>query len=126
MRNRSMSPPRQLTDAVSEALGLDPPVPSTERQRDYAESLGVAVRTDTQRVASAKIADALFERNSEALAALDLVPGDRVVRTVRFEHDGETHVKEQEFVVSSIHTNGRIYFKGGQGQGAWPTQVRRA
>ena len=115
----------RLLDAVAPALGYEPAHPSSERQRSFATSLGCDVAGDSKRVASAKISDALFAKNQEAIVALALKPGDRVVRVHQFEFDGELRTLEQEYVISSIQPNGRVFFKGGNGQGAWPTQLRR-
>ena len=115
----------RLLDAVASAIGHELPKPSTDRQQAFAESLGHDVSADSQRVASAKIGEALFARNQDAIAALTLKPGDHVVRVERFEHDGEMRTLEREFIVSSIQPNGRVFFKGGNGQGAWPTQLKK-
>ena len=115
----------RLLDHVAAAIGHEPPEPSSDRQRAFAASLGQDVSPDSKRVASARIGEALFAKNQDAIAALNLQPGDRVVRVTRFEHDGEMHSFEQEFVISSIQPNGRVFFKGGNGQGAWPTQLHK-
>lgn len=115
----------RLLDAVAPALGYEPAEPSSDRQRSFAESLCCDVTSDSKRVASAKIGDALFTKNQEAIVALALKPGDRVVRVNQFEFEGELRSLEQEYVISSIQPNGRVFFKGGNGQGAWPTQLRR-
>lgn len=116
----------RLLDAAAEALGFEPAQPSSARQRAFAESLGANVDQDSKRVASAKIGDLLHELNRNVIIDLDLKPGDRVTRTRRFEYENEERVFEQEFVVSSIQSNGRVFFKGGNGQGAWPTQLRKS
>lgn len=115
----------RLLDAVAPAIGHKPSEQSSERQRAFAASLGQNVATDTKRVASAKIGDALFAKNQEAISFLCLKSGDSVVRMRRFEFDGEIQTLEQEFVVSSIQPNGRVFFKGGNGQGAWPTELKK-
>lgn len=115
----------RLLDAVASAIGYEPSEQSSERQRAFAASLGHDVSTDSKRVASAKIGEALFAKNQAAIASLNLQPGDRVIRVTQFEHDGQLQSFEQEFVVSSIQPNGRVFFKGGNGQGAWPTQLRK-
>ncbi|MBB3857939.1 hypothetical protein FHY29_003389 [Xanthomonas arboricola] len=115
----------RLLDRVAAAIGHEPPEPSSDRQRAFASSLGQDVSTDSKRVASAKIGEALFAKNQDAIVALNLKPGDRVIRLTRFEHDGELRFFEQEFVISSIQPNGRVFFKGGNGQGAWPTQLHK-
>ena len=115
----------RLMDAVATAIGHEPPEQSSERQRAFAASLGHNVTADTKRVASAKIGEALFTKNQDAIASLHLKPGDRVIRVEHFEYDGEMRTVEQKFVVSSIQPNGRVFFKGGNGQGAWPTQLKK-
>jgi hypothetical protein len=115
----------RLLDSVATAIGYEQAEPSSDRQRAFAASLGHDVAADTKRVASAKIGEALFAKNQDAISALNLQPGDRVIRLTQFEHDGELRSFEQEFVISSIQPNGRVFFKGGNGQGAWPTQLRK-
>lgn len=115
----------RLLDCVATAIGYELPEHSSERQCSFAASLGHNVAADSKRVASAKIGDALFARNQDAIASLKLQPGDRVVRLTQFEHEGKLQSFEQEFVVSSIQPNGRVFFKGGNGQGAWPTQLKK-
>ena len=115
----------RLLDAVAEAIGHEPPEQSSERQRAVATSLGHDVSVDSKRVASAKIGEALFAKNQDAITSLGLKPGDRVIRVERFEYDGEMRTLEQEFVISSIQPTGRVFFQGGNGQGAWPTQLKK-
>lgn len=115
----------RLLDSVATAIGHEPVEQSSERQRAFAASLGQNVAADSKRVASAKIGEALFAKNQDAIASLHLKPGDRVVRVEHFEFDGEMRTVEQEFVISSIQPNGRVFFKGGNGQGAWPTQLKK-
>ena len=115
-----------LHDAVARAILDEPRQPSTSNQRVFAGSLNLDVGADSRRVASARIREARDSRNRDALQALQLAPGDRVVRIQTFEIDRVTHFDEREFIVSSIGPNHRVFFKGGQGQGAWPTQLRRA
>src|SRR5207248_1799353 len=92
----------RLLDAVAPAIGFEPAEASSARQKAFAHSLGCDVAADTKRVASAKIGEALFARNQQAIASLDLKQGDQVVRVMHFEYDGEMRTLEQEFVISSI------------------------
>ena len=115
----------RLLDGVAPAIGHEPAEPSSERQRAFAESLGYDVALDSKRVASAKIGEALLANNLGAIKSLNLQAGDRVIRLTQFEHAGELRSFEQELIVSSIQPNGRVFFKGGNGQGAWPTQLRK-
>ena len=115
----------RIFDAVAPAIGQRPAEVSTERQREFANSLGIDVLADTKRIASAKIGEALYKKGQDALAEMNLRPGDQVIRFAQFEFQGEAQVIEEEFVVSSIQKNGRVFFKGGNGQSAWPTQLRK-
>lgn len=114
----------RLMDVVAVSVGHEPAEPASERQMQFAQSLGCAVAGDTKRVASAKIGEALLARNRQAIVSMNLKPGDRVIRTIQFEYGGELRTTENEFVISSIQNNGRVFFKGGNGQGAWPTQLK--
>ena len=123
--SRSVAAAR-IHDMVAEAIDeRHGPRPATARQIEYAAALGLDVRADTLRVASAKIGDELDRRNQEALISLELQPGDRVIKCQRFDLDGERHEWRREFTISSIHPSGRLFFKGGNGYGAWPTEVEK-
>jgi hypothetical protein len=98
---------------------------ATERQIDFARSIGLEVDGDSSLVASAKIADELYIRNKTALANLQLQPGDRVRVRHQVEFAAEIQEWVEEDVISSIQPNCRIMFKGGKGRGAWPTQVEK-
>jgi hypothetical protein len=114
----------RLYDAVAEAIGERHACrPASARQVEFALSLDLDVRSDSLRVASAKIADELERRNRAALVALNLQPGDRVLIRKRYETEGQRHEWTREFTISSIDVRGRLHFKGGNGDGAWPTEV---
>jgi hypothetical protein len=113
-----------IREVVAEAIGEPRAAwPSTERQRAFAEALGFNVEHTSVVVASATIGEALFERNRKALRKLRLKPGDRVLKRTHFEFDGELRELATEAIVSSIQPNLRVYFKGGNGQGAWPSEL---
>ncbi|MCX8098889.1 MAG: hypothetical protein N3F11_07805 [Casimicrobiaceae bacterium] len=114
----------RLFDAVASAVGAKSARPSSDRQRAFADSIGLNVSRDSMRVASAKIRDALLAKNQRAIAEMNLQPGDKVVRLDQREFDGEGALKK-EFVVSSIGSNGRVFFKGSNCQGEWPTKLRK-
>jgi hypothetical protein len=99
---------------------------ASARQIEFARSLGLEVAGEPSLVASAKIGDELFVRNKAALDRLKLKPGDHVRVRRKFEFAGEMRELIEEFVVSSIQPSCRIMFKGGNGLGAWPTQVERS
>lgn len=71
------------------------------------------------------IAETLFAKNQETVALLKLKPGDIVVRITEHEFDNELRQIEQAFVISSIQANGRVFFKGGNRQSAWPIQLQK-
>ena len=116
----------KLLDEVAVSLGFEPAEPASDRQRAFAESLGASVEGISKRVASARIGKLLMLKNMRAIEHMNLKSGDRVVRVQTFEFQGETRVLEQEFVISSVQPSGRVFFKGGNGQGAWPTQLRKS
>lgn len=86
---------------------------STEAQRAYARSLGIDVSSDSLLVASARIEEALLERNHELIRKYNLRPGTHVIWNQR----------QREMVISSIAENGRLWFKGGNGAGAFPHEI---
>jgi hypothetical protein len=99
--------------------------PVTQRQLKFAKSLGLDVSNDTFWVCIAKIGDRLGELNRQALDRLQLKPGDRVIKSSVVNLNGTQHKIKQEFTVSSIGKNGRVYFKGGAGASAWATQIKK-
>ncbi len=115
----------RIMDRVALAVKQFPSKPSSPAQRAFAKSLKLGVAKDTMRVASAKIADSLFEKNTRALARLKLKKDDRVIFTEKYETDDRTETHTSEHIVSSVGSNGRVYFKGIGCQGAWPTQLKR-
>lgn len=115
----------RIRDRAFAALGEDAPEPATARQRAYAETLGLDVVDDTKRVSSAKIAEALRSRNLRLIAKMDLAPGDRVACRHVAAVGGAEPTWETEEVVSSIAPDGRVWFKGGQGKGAFPDRLRK-
>ncbi|MDP2603067.1 MAG: hypothetical protein Q8S00_10800 [Deltaproteobacteria bacterium] len=115
----------RIHDAVATAIGQLPPKRSTARQRKFAEEIGIKVSKDTIRVASARIGDKLSQDNRHALQALNLKPGDEVALLEDFEIDGIATDPRQRFIVSSIGSNGRVYFKGMNCPGAWPSQIKK-
>jgi hypothetical protein len=115
----------RLEDAVAAAIyPNEQPRHATEAQVAFARSLGLDTEDESLRVASAKIDEELFRRNPSALESLELKPGDRVLKRETFSYEGQTHVLEREYIVSSIDESSlRVWFRGGNGQGAWPSQL---
>jgi hypothetical protein len=114
----------RLRDYLSPAFGAERDVrPATQRQIEFARDLGYDVYGDSVSIASAKIAQHLFALNQQALRRLKLKPGDRVRRIGDVEVNGERHAYSEEFIVSSIQPDGRVFFKGIGCRGGWPTQL---
>lgn len=107
----------KITDQIAEAIGEKVREDPTERQLDYAESLGMLLDDKSRRVISAKIADELERRNRKALKKLKIKPGSKV--RVRNEF------RLKDFVVSSIKENGKIYFKGIGCPQAWASNIEK-
>ena len=104
----------QIEDAIALALWREPRLGlASERQVAYAASFGLDVAADSKRVASAKIEQKQLERSRKLISEMNLEPGIEVWWRQR----------ERKMVISSIAANGRLWFKGGNGQGAFPHEV---
>lgn len=112
----------RIQDFLSPAVEVNIEIrPVTSRQIQLAKSLGVDVSEDSFNVAFAKIGDKFAERNKELLDELQLMPGDWVVK----QKEDVLDIASRTFMISSIGRNGRIYFKGGNGWGAWPHEIKK-
>ena len=98
---------------------------ATQKQIKFATSLGLDVLGDSFWVCSAKIDDTLRELNQLALERLKLKPGDKVIVKKKIKIDEQQHDYDEEHVVSSVGKIFRVYFKGGGGRGAWPSQIEK-
>lgn len=90
---------------------------ASDKQILFAKSLGLNVENETRLVITAMISDELEKRNIEAIRKLKLKAGDTIVLRELSQ--------EREYVISSIAKNYRLWFKGGNGSGTWPTQIIR-
>ena len=86
---------------------------ATEKQIDFLKALNIETECRDLIIVSALIGEELQKRNILAIKKLDLKAGDTIVT--------EQFGREQEDVISSIAANHRIWFKGGQGRGCWPS-----
>lgn len=131
---RHVDEPRAVFAAAIEAwlrptIWQKAPDPATERQLAFLDKLGhTQVMAGLSRsVASAWIEHYLAIRTTRALKDLHLKAGD----VVDHEHthvdptSGATHAWMQRQTVSSIGQNGLVYFRGGNGQCGWPSQLFR-
>ena len=90
----------------------------SREQIEFAESLDIDVSEYSRIILSAIIADKLHELNVAALQTLGLQAGDKVLTN--------QYGSEKISTISSIsQINCRLWFKGGNGRGAWPSQVIR-
>lgn len=105
--------------------------PATQKQREFLEAIAhdrLFERTSRSKsFASAWISHYLAVRNAKRLRELRLAAGDLVVQQQTWlNHDtGELHNLTDRHVVSSIGAVGLVYFKGGNGRCAWPTNLSR-
>lgn len=79
-------------------------------------------------MASAWIDYYLTARNARRLRELMLVSGRKVTKTETWVNPatGELQSLASDYIVSSIGASGLVYFKGGNGQCAWPSAVSLA
>ena len=80
--------------------------PATDRQIQYAESLGIDPEGKSFRVLSAEIEDVLEARAIATMEELEIEPGD-IVRYV-----GDRDDLPEELVVSSFGADGYLHFRG--------------
>lgn len=108
----------RIRDAVDTGfhgvLDLGNPTP---KQIAFAAKFGYDIAGLSRREGDAVVDDLMSELNHEAVEVEDLAPGVTVVNI----HDsiGRT------FVISSIHPDGTVYFRGGNGRKAWARSLRR-
>jgi len=108
----------QIESAISEAIypKYTPALPATEKQVVFAADLGLNVSQDNMKVASARIQEALDQRNATLIRDMQITPGTRV----------KWRKWNQVKTISSISANGRLWFKGGNGSGAFPHEIELA
>jgi hypothetical protein len=116
-----------IEDEIAPAVWGEARVPATQRQRAFLAELDPSLATDLMslRVADAWIRHLLLLRRAEVLTARRLQRGMQVVKTVHWTDPatGEGRDLMTKHEVSSIGSNGRVHFKGGNGQGAWPDEL---
>ena len=89
----------------------------TPKQIALAAKFGYEIANLSRREGYAVIDDLMYELNHEAIEAEELASGATVVKI--YDTIGRT------FVISSIHPDGTVYFRGGNGQRAWARSLRR-
>ena len=89
----------------------------TQKQNALAAKFGYDIASLSRREGFAVIDDLMTELNYEMIESEGLVPGVTVVNV----HD----ILEMPLVISSIHPDGTVYFRGGNGKRAWARSLRR-
>ena len=89
----------------------------TPKQIALVAKFGYDIAGLSRREGDAVIDDLMTELNHEAIEAEGLAPGVAVVNI----HD----IVGKTLVISSIHPDGTVYFRGGDGQRAWARSLRR-
>lgn len=100
-----------IQDEIDSAFGKFDPGRPTVKQIELARKFGFDISGFSRSVGSAVIDDIMTHLNLESIVRQSIVPGCRVVR----ERCGYSEV----CVVSSVRSDGTVYFKGGNGQKAW-------
>ena len=78
----------------------------TQKQLEYAASLGIDTRGKSFRVVAAEIADSLEIAAQKSIRAMKLAPG------VRVRYIGAREDLPSQLVVSALGANGFVYFRG--------------
>lgn len=116
----------KIFDEIQAAI--DPssiPRKASLKQIEFGDSIGLDLRGDSTSVASAKIKDELLLMNKLALKRLELKPGDEVKKSRVVNINGREQTEISIHIVSSVGKNLRVYFKGGNGNGAWLSQLEK-
>ena len=83
----------------------------TEKQIELSAKFKIDISKMSRLHGSAIIDDIMYQLNVNAIKEQKLKPGLHVRKA--YEEDG------CEYIISSINTDGTVYFKGGNGQKAW-------
>ena len=120
---------RLLEDFLRPLIWQEVPPGATPRQLAFLAELGhpESGAPMTKAVASAWIEHHLARRTAARLRDLRLRAGETVMHVSKWvdEGTGEIHEDRREVTVSSIGATGLVYFKGGNGQCGWPTNISR-
>ncbi len=116
----------RINDMVESAVHPErSPRSPTARQLELAAEVGIDIAKDRYHTAFSKIHEALEGRSQRLVSEMRLQPGDTVVVGDVVERLGSEIDMSREWVISSIGENGRLYFKGGGGHCAWPSEIKK-
>jgi hypothetical protein len=120
LQGKSVSEALAMIDDVIDRdfLGQSDLGAPTPKQVEFAAQFQRNISGDTRRVADAVVDDLMTELNHAAIEQQQLAPG----AAVRNKHDATG----RKFIISSIHPDGTVYFKGGNGARAWARSGARA
>ncbi|MGH6792653.1 MAG: hypothetical protein ACRECF_07945 [Methyloceanibacter sp.] len=108
-----------IEDVIQRDFLLDKDLGSpTSKQVELAAKFQRDISGASRRVGNAIIDDLMTELNHEAIRREKLAPGVRVTN----KHDSS----KKEYVVSSIKSDGTVYFRGGNGAKAWARSLVRS
>ncbi|HLR77249.1 MAG TPA: hypothetical protein VK106_06280 [Balneolaceae bacterium] len=93
--------------------------PSTAKQKKFAKKLGINVDNDSKSIANVRISVEVNRQNWQRIEKLGLRPGVEV----RYKKENNAILSQKSYIISSIGDNARLWFKGGQGRGAFPHQI---
>ncbi len=89
----------------------------TQKQIELAAKFDYDIIGLSRREATAIIEDLMIQLNKEIIEYERLAPGV-VVRNIHGPPD-------MHYIISSIHEDGTVYFRGGNGRRAWARSLRR-
>ena len=89
----------------------------SQKQCALALKFGIDISRMSKGVGSAYIDDIMYQLNIDAIAKHDLAPG------VSVRHAAQPN---ERLIISSIASDGTVYFKGGNGKRAWARSLVRA
>lgn len=103
-----------ILERIGNEIG-SPPSEVSEKQLAKAQELGIDVSScSSSWSAYIKINEAIRRSNLDAVRRMGLKPGDEVLTS-----------GGQQYVVSSVGEDGRVYFKGGRGKQSPASQLTK-
>ena len=119
LRGKSVGVARAMIDDAIEGQfhGPNDLGQATARQIELAKKFGIDISDESRRVGNAIIDDIMIRLNNEAIIREGLAPGIVVINS----HDPLNRKR----VISSIRSDGTVFFRGGNGAKAWARSLVR-
>lgn len=108
---------------AEDVLGLTPLLPTTEAQLDIARQLALPNLSEFKDIASLEIQAEFVRLNEIALEQYKFTPGMWVVVTCGHPLRELAYEIGDQFQISTLGRDGKIYFKKSNGLGAYPSQL---